>query len=57
MKRMHLHLRYRGHTLEVDIEPGRLQIRTVRSNAKPILVSFRDEVCELRMDRPHEFVW
>lgn len=44
LKRLHLHIRYRFHSLEVEITPKTLKIETLESPAGPIQVSVKGKV-------------
>ena len=52
--RLLLHLRYRSHSLEVEITPKKLKIRALESPAGPIQVSVRGEVFKLKVDDSKE---
>jgi alpha,alpha-trehalase len=54
LARLLLHIRYRLHSLEVEITPKKLKIRSLESPAKPIQVSVRGELFELKMDETKE---
>lgn len=44
---LHMHIRYRGHSLEVDITPERLKVEALKSAATPIRLGFKDKLFEL----------
>jgi alpha,alpha-trehalase len=44
LKRLHLHIRYRFHSLEVEITPKTLKIETLESPAGPIQISVKGKV-------------
>ena len=48
LKRLHLHLSYRGQALELDLSPLRVRVRALPSGAPPIRLAVRDREVELR---------
>jgi alpha,alpha-trehalase len=46
--RIHLHLRYRGQWLEVDVTPERMRIASPACGAEPVVVEVKDERFQLR---------
>ncbi len=54
LSRLHLHMRYRFHSLEVEITPKKLEITTLESPAGPIKISVRGKVFELKMGETKE---
>jgi trehalose/maltose hydrolase-like predicted phosphorylase len=52
--RLHLHIRYRFHSLEVEITPKKLKIEALESPAGPIQVSIKGQVFELKMGETQE---
>ena len=48
LKRLHLHLSYRGQALELDLSPLRVRVRALPSGAPPIRMAVRDREVELR---------
>lgn len=49
-------IRYRGHTLQIDINKDRLNINSLRGVAGPIKIGFKDEVFTLHMNQTKEFI-
>jgi alpha,alpha-trehalase len=47
---LHMHLRYRGNALEVDITPGELKVRTLPCHAEPIRIGYRGKTYEMKTD-------
>jgi alpha,alpha-trehalase len=45
---LHMHMRYRGHSLDVDITPERLKVEAIKSAAPPIRLGFKGTVFELK---------
>ena len=54
LSRLHLHMRYRFHSLEVEITPKKLKISTLESPAGPIKISVKGKVFELKMGETKE---
>ena len=52
--RLHLHIRYRFHSLEVEITPKKLKIAALESPAGPIKISVKGKVFELNMGETKE---
>jgi trehalose/maltose hydrolase-like predicted phosphorylase len=48
LKRLHLHLSYRGQALELELSPQALRVRALPSGAPPIRLAVRDREVELR---------
>jgi alpha,alpha-trehalase len=44
---LHMHIRYRGHALTIDITPEELTVKDTLTTAGPIRVAVRDEIFEL----------
>ncbi len=44
---LHMHFRYRGHALTIDVTPEELTVKDLLTTAGPIRVSVRDEIFEL----------
>jgi alpha,alpha-trehalase len=55
MGSLHMHIRFRGHSLEIDINRDRLQIRTLPCGAGPVKIGFRDKVFDLKMGKIQKF--
>jgi len=53
--RLHMHIRYRGHSLEIDITGDSLRIKTLPCAAGPVKIGFRDRVFDLKMGQIQEF--
>ncbi|MFO7607418.1 MAG: glycosyl hydrolase family 65 protein [Desulfurivibrionaceae bacterium] len=53
--RLHIHIRYRGHSLEVDITGKKLQIRALACADGPVKIGFVDRVFELKMGKDLDF--
>jgi trehalose/maltose hydrolase-like predicted phosphorylase len=53
--RLHMHIRYRNHSLEMDVVPGKLTIEALPCAAGPIRIGFKSEVFELKMGETKEF--
>jgi alpha,alpha-trehalase len=47
-ERLHMHLRYRGNALEVEITPNELKVRTLPCHAEPIRVGYRGKTFEMK---------
>jgi len=43
-----MHLRSRGHSLEVDLTRERLQVEVMKSASGPIRLGFKDRLFELK---------
>ena len=54
LSRLHLHMRYRFHSLEVEVTPKKLKITTLESPAGPIKISVRGKVFELKIGETKE---
>jgi alpha,alpha-trehalase len=54
MSRLHLHIRYRFHSLDLQITPEKLRIQTLESPAGPIQVSVKGRVFDLKMGETKE---
>ena len=46
---LHMHLRYRGHSLEVEITPKHLKIYALPCGAGPIHIGLKGKVLDLKM--------
>jgi alpha,alpha-trehalase len=46
--RLHMHLRYRGNALEVEITPEELKVRTLPCRAEPIRIGYLDKTYEMK---------
>jgi alpha,alpha-trehalase len=53
--RLHMHIRFRGHSLEIDITQDKLQIRALPCAAGPVRIGFRNRVFDLKMGQIQEF--
>lgn len=53
--RLHMHMRYRGHSLEIDITPEVFQIRALMSVDGPARIGLRDRVFDLKMGETRKF--
>ena len=53
--RLHMHVRYRGHALEIDITRDKLQIKALPCAAGPVKIGFKDQVFDLEMRQILEF--
>jgi alpha,alpha-trehalase len=53
--RLHMHIRYRRHSLEIDINKSLLQIKALPCAAGPVKIGFRDQVFDLKMGQVQEF--
>ena len=47
ISRLHQHIRYRGHALEVDVTAARLEVRALESDAPPLQIAVGDEARRL----------
>jgi alpha,alpha-trehalase len=47
LKRLHLHLSYRGQALELELTPERVRVRALPSGAPPVRLAVRDRMVEL----------
>jgi alpha,alpha-trehalase len=54
LTRVNFHLRYRGHWLDLDIVPGKLQVHALKSGAQPVKVQVRDRVFDLEQGKSIE---
>jgi alpha,alpha-trehalase len=54
LDRLHLHIGYRFHSLEVEITPKKLKIETLESPAGPIKISVKGKVFELKNGETNE---
>jgi alpha,alpha-trehalase len=54
MVSLHLHIRYRFHSLDVQITPRKLKISTLESPAGPIQVSVKGQVFDVKMGETKE---
>jgi alpha,alpha-trehalase len=45
--RLHMHIRYRGHALGVEITPTTLIIKAYPTTAGPIRICFKDQIHEI----------
>ena len=52
--RLHLHIRYRFHSLEVEITPEKLKIQALQSPAGPIQMGVKGKVFQLKMGETKE---
>ena len=58
MAKLHVHIRYRGHALEVEVTSDRLQVRTLKSTEMPIKVGFKGKTYDLEAGSAVElFLW
>jgi alpha,alpha-trehalase len=48
MAKLHVHIRYRGHALEVEVTPDSLKVDTLKSTAAPIRVGFKNKTYDLK---------
>jgi alpha,alpha-trehalase len=55
LERLQMEIRYRGHTLGLDITQGSLTVSTRPCAEKPIRIGFKDEVYELEGGRSRTF--
>ncbi len=53
---LQMQVRYRGHTLALDITPARLSIRCPECAAPPVRIGFKDAIHELRGAQTIDFV-
>ena len=53
--RLHMHIRYRRHSLEIDITGDSLRIKTLHCAAGPVKIGFRNQVFDLKMGLIQEF--
>jgi len=54
MSKLLLHIRYRFHSLAVEITPQKLKIETLESPAGPIQISVKGKVFKLKMGETKE---
>jgi alpha,alpha-trehalase len=47
MAKLHVHIRYRGHALEVEVTSDRLQVRALKSTGIPIKVGFKGKTYDV----------
>jgi alpha,alpha-trehalase len=52
---LHMQVRYRGHTLELEVTHKILRVTAHRTTERPIKVGFRGSVCELEAETTREF--
>ncbi len=55
LSRLHLHLRYCGHWLEIEVTQKRLKIKAFASKASPIQIGHEGRVYELKENETKEF--
>jgi alpha,alpha-trehalase len=55
LARLRMQIRYRGHSLEVEITSDKLKVSALRCTQKPIKIGFRDEVMDLKEGDTKEF--
>jgi trehalose/maltose hydrolase-like predicted phosphorylase len=48
LRNLYMHMRYRGHSLHVDITSERLKVEAIKSAAGPIRLGFKDRLFELK---------
>ncbi|MDF1578619.1 MAG: glycosyl hydrolase family 65 protein [Desulfobulbales bacterium] len=53
--RLHIHIRFRGHSLEVDITGEKLRIRALACADGPVQIGFIDRIFELKMGTDLDF--
>jgi alpha,alpha-trehalase len=53
--RLHMHICYRRHSLEIDITRSLLQIKALPCAAGPVKIGIRDKVFDLKMGQIQEF--
>ena len=53
--RLHMHIRFRGHSLEIDISRSKLQIRALPCAAGPVKIGFGDRTFDLKIGQTQEF--
>jgi len=53
--RLHMHIRYRRHSLEIDISRSLLRIKALPCAAGPVKIGFRDQVFDLKMGQVRKF--
>ena len=56
LRRLSLRLRYRRHSLEVDVTSERLRVRALGGTGAAIRIGLRDEISELAAGETKEFV-
>lgn len=54
--RLHMHMRYRRHSLEIDITRDIFQIRALMSADGPVRIGLRDQIFSLKMGETRKFV-
>lgn len=55
--KLHMHIRYRGHPLEVEITSHRLQINALPCASGPVQIGFKDMIFHLKLGQVQEFAW
>jgi alpha,alpha-trehalase len=55
LESLHMEIRYRGHTLEVDISEKQLTVSACKCAQKPIKIGFDKEVYELKQEQSKTF--
>jgi alpha,alpha-trehalase len=55
LKRLRMALRYRSHTLRIEVSQDKMTISSVKAAALPIQIGFHDEVHELQPEESKEF--
>lgn len=53
--RLHMHIRYRGHALEIDITRNIFQIRALMGADGPVRIGLRDQIFDLKMGDTRKF--
>jgi alpha,alpha-trehalase len=52
---LHIQIRYRGHTLDLEITQEKIKVSTLRSTERPIKIGFADETFDLHEKDVKEF--
>jgi len=55
LRRIGMHLRFRGNSLEVEITPDRLKVTPPSTMKDPVKIGVHDQVVELKPGQPQEF--
>jgi alpha,alpha-trehalase len=55
LERLRMQLRYRGHSLQVEITQAKLKVSALRCTEQPIQIGFKDDVVELNEGDTQEF--
>jgi len=55
LERLRMQVRYRGHSLEVEITQSKLKVSSLRCTENPIKIGYKDSMIDLRERDTREF--